>query len=276
MDETATHTDVHEEGGADEAQSSQPMSEKLGALDLKDEPTLGACVEAILLTTDKPLTSAKLAQALSLDGSTKPGARIDRAIESLNDVYEQTGRSFRIQNVAGGYRVMTEPDFAPALLAMHGIRQSHKLSKPALETLAIVAYRQPATRAHIEAIRGVSCGEVLKSLLERRLLDIVGRAEELGRPMLYGTSKNFLEIFGLSSIRDLPTVSDIPDMPGVRGTAEEAAGAGGAGGDVEVKPVKPMEPAGDSGDEHAEIEQGHDDENAEAVAVAEVNGSEHE
>lgn len=192
--------------------ASQP-AERLGELDLTDEATLAGCVEAILLTTDKPMGAQAIAQALALDADTKPKARVEAAVETLNTAYEETGRAFRINAIAGGYRVMTEPTFAPALLAMHGARQSSKLSKPALETLAIVAYRQPVTRAQVESIRGVSCGEVIKSLLERRLLDIVGRAEELGRPMLYGTSKHFLEVFGLASIKDLPVVGDIPDLP---------------------------------------------------------------
>jgi segregation and condensation protein B len=192
---------------------ASPPTDKLGELDLSDEATLAGCVEAILLTTDKPMGAQAIAQALALDADTKPKARVEAAVESLNATYAETGRAFRINAIAGGYRVMTEPTYAPALLAMHGARQSSRLSKPALETLAIVAYRQPVTRAQVESIRGVSCGEVIKSLLERRLLDIVGRAEELGRPMLYGTSKHFLEVFGLASIKDLPVVGDIPDLP---------------------------------------------------------------
>jgi len=189
--------------------------QRLGTLDLGDAAVLASCVEAILLTSDKPLGASKIGQALALEGDgTK--ARIDGAVESLNEQYEKTGRCFRVRNIAGGYRVVTEPQFAPALLAMHGMRQSSKLSKPAMEALSIIAYRQPVTRAQIESIRGVSCGEVLKSLLERRLIAITGRAEELGRPMLYGTSKYFLEVFGLGSVKDLPAVGALPDIPQAR------------------------------------------------------------
>ncbi|MBY0261687.1 MAG: SMC-Scp complex subunit ScpB, partial [Phycisphaerales bacterium] len=116
---------------------------------------------------------------------------------------------FRIERIAGGYRVMTLPAFGPVLEAYHGKRERHALSRAAIETLAIIAYKQPITRAALESIRGVACGEVLRSLMERRLVTIVGRAEEVGRPMLYGTSKAFLETFGLASVKDLPSVDDL-------------------------------------------------------------------
>jgi len=168
----------------------------------------------VLLTSDKPLGVKAIAAALLGEGSGDGAAHIDDAVGALNDAYERTGRAFRVRAVAGGYRLMTEPRYAPALLALRGARQSGKLSRPALETLAIIAYRQPVTRATIESIRGVSAGEVIKSLLERRLIDIAGRADELGRPMLYGTSKHFLEVFGLRSTKDLPAVGDAADIPG--------------------------------------------------------------
>ncbi|MEZ6212465.1 MAG: SMC-Scp complex subunit ScpB [Phycisphaerales bacterium] len=171
-----------------------------------------AAIEALLLTSDRPIPANRLLESLGLgtDGDSKK--QVEAAISSLNTQYEKTGRSFRIETVAGGFRLMTLPEFAPVVAAMQGLRESTRLSRAAIETLAIVAYRQPATRAQIEAIRGVACGEVLKTLIERRLITIVGRAEELGRPMLYGTSKQFLEAFGLSSVRDLPTV-DADAMP---------------------------------------------------------------
>jgi segregation and condensation protein B len=113
---------------------------------------------------------------------------------------------------------------------LHGIKEQQSLSRAALETLAIIAYRQPITRADLEAIRGVACGEVLRSILEKKLIDIVGRAEELGRPMLYGTTKRFLESFGLASIKDLPNhqdfappiTSSVEKKPGAKPTNEES------------------------------------------------------
>jgi len=104
---------------------------------------------------------------------------------------------------------MTLPDHAAAIAAFHGAASQSKLSRAAVETLAIIAYRQPVTRATLEAIRGVACGEVVRTLLERKLIAIAGRAEELGRPMLYATSKQFLDAFGLASNKDLPALSDL-------------------------------------------------------------------
>ena len=165
-------------------------------------------VEALLFSATKPITSATVAEALR-DGGGEHAAEtttetVDAAIESLNESYESGGRAFRIERVAGGYRVMTLPEHAELLAAFHKSRSASKLSRAAIESLAIIAYQQPITRARLEAVRGVACGEVLRSLLDRRLIAITGRAEELGRPMLYGTTKRFLDAFGLPSLRDLP------------------------------------------------------------------------
>lgn len=173
---------------------------------LFSDDALPGAVEAVLLACDKPLAPARIAQAIGLDEDG--GARVQQAVEALNEAYERDGRSFRIEAVAGGLRVMTLPEYATVVAAIRGLRDSGRLSKAAIETLSIVAYRQPITRAQIEAIRGVACGEVLRTLLERRLVEIAGRAEELGRPMLYATTKRFLEAFGLRSLKELPPVED--------------------------------------------------------------------
>jgi segregation and condensation protein B len=136
-------------------------------------------------------------------------AIIEKAVAILNEQYEKSGRSFRIERIAGGYRFMTLAKHARAVASLHQERESVKLSRPAIETLAIIAYRQPITRAELEAIRGVACGEVIRSLMERRLIAIVGRSEELGRPMLYGTTKHFLDAFGLATLKDLPSAQDL-------------------------------------------------------------------
>ncbi len=176
-----------------------------------------SAIEALLLTMDKPLAAGKIAEATGMRDHPgvfpKPSQTIEAAVEVLNEQYERTGRAFRIESVAGGYRVMTLPEFAPAIAAIQGLRESSKLSRAAIETLAIVAYRQPITRVQIETIRGVACGEVLRGLMEKNLVTIAGRAEELGRPLLYGTTKRFLEVFGLSAIKDLPPVNDV--FPGL-------------------------------------------------------------
>jgi segregation and condensation protein B len=131
-------------------------------------------------------------------------ARLSEAVATLNASYAETGRAFRIESLANGYQVLTLPAFGPLLARLKGERQQNRLSQAALETLAIIAYRQPILRADLESIRGVACGEVLKSLMDRRLVRIVGRAEEVGRPMLYGTTREFLRVFGLASPAELP------------------------------------------------------------------------
>lgn len=138
-----------------------------------------------------------------------PAVLIAEAVQILNEVYVRTHRSFCIALVAGGYRIMTGAAHANAVSTLHGLGARQKLSKSAVETLAIIAYKQPVTRATLEAIRGVACGEVIKTLLERRLITIAGRAEELGRPILYSTSKAFLEAFGLANLRDLPSPAEL-------------------------------------------------------------------
>lgn len=167
-------------------------------------PALISAVEAVLLTSSRPLAPAAIAAAISTGGATVPADQVDELVQTLNASLDATGRAARVERVAGGYRLMTRPEHAPVLAS---IKQQHlhaKLSRAAVETLAIIAYKQPITRADLESIRGVACGEVLRSLMERRLVTIDGRAEEPGRPMLYGTTREFLDQFGLATIKDLP------------------------------------------------------------------------
>jgi segregation and condensation protein B len=190
-----------------------------------DEKTVHA-VEAILLSVDRPVPVARLAEVIlrphasrrhdpdelreeTPEATPAEKATIDEAVRELNRQYEATSRTFRIEQIAGGYRVMTLPAHADIVAAFKRARMSTKLTRAAVETLAIIAYRQPVTRAELESIRGVACGEVLKSLLDRRLVTIKGRAEELGRPMLYGTTKQFLDQFGLATLKDLPQPAEL-------------------------------------------------------------------
>jgi segregation and condensation protein B len=165
---------------------------------------LGA-LEALLFSTHHPLTAGRIAEMLELD-STRP---LRRAIKALNQQYEQTHRSFRIEQVAGGYQLLTLPEYGEYLRKLHQKDVDTKLTKAALETLAIIAYKQPILRANVEAIRGVACGETIRSLMEKHLVKIAGRAEEPGRPILYGTTKRFLELFGLNSLKDLPQSEEL-------------------------------------------------------------------
>jgi segregation and condensation protein B len=165
-------------------------------------------VEALLFTSERSLSETKLKTVLGIEDedATK---QIKSAIDSLNKSYDADARAFRIERIAGGYRVMTCEELAPLVSRLHAERQQQKLSQAALETLSIIAYRQPVMRAEIEVIRGVACGDVLRGLMDRRLVKIVGRAEELGRPMLYGSTKEFLTIFGLANLNDLPEVQGL-------------------------------------------------------------------
>ncbi len=189
--------------------------------DLAAGLSLDATIESVLVTLDRPTPATKLAEALSSGGQADLTIEdIESAVERLNGQYEATGRSFRIERVGGGLRLMTLPAYAPAIACVRKSRESGRLSRAALETLAIVAYRQPITRADLEAIRGVACGEVLRSLLDRKFLMIKGRAEELGRPMLYGTTKHFLDQFGLASLKDLPPSAESESRRGGPAQAE--------------------------------------------------------
>src|SRR5205814_4410342 len=178
------------------------------AADDDDDSTSGAAdvmidlrtLEALLFSTHHPLTAGRLAEMLELE-ATKP---VRRAIAELNEQYVTSDRSFRIEQVAGGYQMLTLPDFGEILKKLHQREVDAKLTKAALETLAIIAYKQPILRADIEAIRGVACGETIRNLMEKHLVKIAGRAEEPGRPILYGTTKRFLELFGMNSLKDLP------------------------------------------------------------------------
>jgi segregation and condensation protein B len=181
-------------------------------------------VEAVLLTSDKSIRPAQIADALTESlGQPVDADQVREAAKVLNESYEATGRAFTIETVASGLRIMARAELAPVLASFHGQRASNRLSRAALETLAIVAYRQPVTRAEIENIRGVACGEVLRSLMDRRLVTIAGRAEELGRPMLYGTTRDFLTQFGLGSIKDLPEMTDPQAANAVRPRQESEA-----------------------------------------------------
>jgi segregation and condensation protein B len=184
-----------------------------GALGLMPMETLAAGGETAPAPTGEDEAAspapARRPRKRKADSGPSPIELVKAAVDRLNDSYTQSQRSFRIEAVAGGFRVMTLPAHARDIAALHGATAQGKLSKPSLETLAIIAYRQPVTRATVEAIRGVACGETIKTLLERRLITIAGRAEELGRPMLYATTRQFLEAFGLSSLKDLPSAGEL-------------------------------------------------------------------
>ncbi len=163
-------------------------------------------VEAVLFASDEPLTAAEIARAdESLDED-----RVEAALAALAATYDDSGRAFELREVAGGFQVLTRPEFAPYLERFDTVAKPTRLSGPALEALAIVAYRQPISRIEVEYVRGVNSSGVLRTLLDRELIHVAGRGEGVGRPVLYGTTRRFMEHFGFASIDDLPRPEELP------------------------------------------------------------------
>jgi segregation and condensation protein B len=200
-------------------------------------------IEALLFASDAPLTAADISRVDErLDEDT-----VQAVVDELRGEYDLGERSFQIYEVAGGYQLLTRPEFVSYLERYETIPQSARLSAPALEVLAIIAYRQPIERAEIEEIRGVGSSGVLRTLLDRHLVEAVGRAEGLGRPLLYGTTAKFLEHFGYRSLEDLPRPDDLPvvlrDGP-ARPLGGEAAVEGGDVAADSPGETQPPAPAG--------------------------------
>ena len=177
-------------------------ADKIAEMESEDPRKARLRTEAVLLLSKTALSPRKLAQLAHLEDATQ--ART--LVRQLNKVYEDHRRAIRIENVAGGYRMFTHPSLSPWLTRLGHVPAAVRISTPMMETLAVVAYHQPVSRANAEAVRGVGCGEILRQLMERDLVRIVGRSEELGRPYLYGTTKRFLKIFGLKNIDALPPI----------------------------------------------------------------------
>jgi segregation and condensation protein B len=163
-------------------------------------------IEALLFASEAPLTAADLARVdEQLDEDT-----VEAVIQELRNEYETTERSFQVYELAGGYQILTRPEFVTVLERYESVPQPARLSNSALDVLAIIAYRQPLGRAEVEEIRGVGSSGVIRTLLDRNLIETVGRSEGLGRPMLYGTTSKFLEHFGYRSLEDLPRPDELP------------------------------------------------------------------
>ena len=227
---TMNEMDERIESSTDAREADASCANPIPPVEIRPERVL----EAILFSADSPLAAAKLASILGV-GDAKD---VRRNIEELNEQYASLSLSFRIEEIAGGYQMLTLPAYNHWLAKLLRSRQESKLSSAALETLAIVAYKQPCTRADVEAVRGVAVGDMLNRLREMNLVKIVGRAEDLGRPMLYGTTKKFLEVFGLPSLDELPQVEALGSgqqtSPSQAPTGQAAAAA-----EVEASEPKP-------------------------------------
>jgi len=170
------------------------------------DDNLKTIIEALLFAADEPIPIKRIAKVLDVPDSRS----VRRAIQDLSEQYNAEGRAFALEEIAGGYQLFTRKDYAPWIAKLTQASAKSKLSRAAYETLAIVAYKQPVQRADIEAIRGVQVGAILRALVEKELVKITGRDESLGRPLLYGTTKKFLDCFGLNSLDDLPKLEMQP------------------------------------------------------------------
>lgn len=204
------------DGQEDLIEESNETDERLEDTDNSDETideeievTVGSVIEAVLFASDEPLTGDRLGKIA--ETGTK---QVRQCVETLNQKYKDNGSAFRIETIAGGYQMLTLSPYNHWLKKLLRARSDSKLTPAALETLAIIAYKQPIIRADVEVIRGVAAGEMIRSLMYKRLVKIIGRAEILGRPMLYGTTKKFLETFGLNSLKDLPKIEELKKPKG--------------------------------------------------------------
>ncbi len=204
-----------------------------------EDTELKAILEALIFVSESPLTLDRMKEVLAV-----PKRDLDRLLSQLMEEYHTAGRGFVLVEVAEGFQFRTRPELADWVKKLKKAKAA-ALSQSALETLAIVAYRQPLVRMDVEKIRGVDSGGVLRTLLEKKLIKIIGKKDVPGKPLVYGTSKRFLEVFGLKDLSELPTLKDLeglgpPSAEGIRPLATEEEG-GGAGG--EDSPAEPSQEA---------------------------------
>ncbi|MFA7254988.1 MAG: SMC-Scp complex subunit ScpB [Candidatus Omnitrophota bacterium] len=195
--------------------------ESLREEDLQDPKKAKLVVEALIFASSKPLTPAeirKVTRVLSV-------GQIEKIVAELKEDYQKTERCFELLEIAGGYELSTKREFAPWILKIELQRKARQATQSALETLAILAYKQPLTRAEIEALRGVDTSGVLNTLMEKNFIKITGKKEVPGRPFMYGTTEKFLEHFGLKELRDLPSIDEIRQMVDSSVKKEELIGA---------------------------------------------------
>ncbi len=203
------------------------------------EDNIKSAIEALLFACERPLNIEQLRKALdNMEGSAVRGI-----LERLKSEYEQNNRGMRIIEIAGGFQMVASPGFSPFLKKLFKDRNTEKLSRPALETLAIIAYKQPVTRHEIGLLRNVNVDGVMKSLLDKSLIRIAGRRKVPGRPFVFGTTRQFLEYFGLKSLDELPKMEEFSAMAGGNAAAEEIekASAGEAAPGVNTRIMEELD-----------------------------------
>lgn len=182
-------------------------------LELAEAPSHDPCarnsklarLEAALILADEPLSARRLADVVGLLDAGEARALIER----LKELHDLDGTAFQIEEIAGGFQLLTRPQYHPWLARLKRTGHELRLTSAALETLAVIAYKQPIMRAEVEKIRGVACSELIRQLMEKGLVKVAGKHDSLGRPQLYGTTKKFLQAFGLNTLKDLPEVESL-------------------------------------------------------------------
>ena len=208
-----------------------------------DPAKLDDVILALLFAAEEPLSTKRMAALLSEVG----GGDINQSLERLKERFNLENSSIMLERVAGGYQLSTHPNYAEFVARLYSGRRKQRLSKAGMETLAIIAYKQRITRADIEHVRGVGCGGVITTLMERSLIKIVGKAKVLGAPFLYGTTHEFLEYLGLNTLKDLPSIEELEALleheEMARGSeeTEDTPAASDAAGDTAPEDEEEME-----------------------------------
>lgn len=207
-------SDVDSTNGSVSASNDESASKVGTAAESAEDHTLQEATEAIVFAADEPVPAPRIAEIVSeVTGRAPPSDdEVAEGVEQLNDTYQREGRAFEIKEWAGGYRMVTRSPLSPFVKALYVEEQETSLSRSLMETLAVIAYRQPVTRPEVDFVRGVNSDYAIRKLLEMDLASVEGRADSVGRPLLYGTTDRFLEQFGLASLDDLPTLREVEDL----------------------------------------------------------------
>jgi len=181
---------------------------------MSDPADLVRAIEALIFAANRPVSADRLVAIIGeVTGETPPtSAAVEAVVLHLNACYDEQGHPFRIQHWAGGYRMMTTEAVTPYLNALFRRDRRKRLTRPLMETLAILCYRQPATKQEVDHVRGVDSGYAIRRLMSIGLVDVAGRSEVIGRPMLYRTTDRFLEAFGLANLDALPNLREIEEL----------------------------------------------------------------
>ena len=215
---TAADPEQFEEDDDDEQEQGDGPELTKGSRQLTGAE-LYAAVEALLFAADRPVTAAQIARALPQGINAR---EVRKQLKAIGEELEDAQRGYQLREIAGGWQLLTCERFGEYVTKLRKAAAQRKLSGSALETLAVVAYKQPVNRAEVERIRGVACGDMLRNLMEKRLVKITGRSEELGNPLLYGTTQDFLDYFGLGSISELPRSSELGRKSGKKSASPQS------------------------------------------------------